>query len=247
MIKLLIMGLICLQFLDLNYKQIRLEVAKPYENQILEEYLEYYEYNPDVIGYIVVEGTDVDCPVFQSLEDYDYYLSHDIDREESAQGCIILDPDSEIGIGTRASGYVEEFAPSTNMLVHGHNMKSGTMFGALDRYSKESFAKKHPYIYFDSLYEHRVYEVFAATYTTLAPMGDKEHLFSEDPEEPFKYYYFNQAKSVGEFDEFYKALQAHALYEMPMDLKFGDEIITLSTCAYQVKDGRFAVFAKRIE
>lgn len=245
--KFLIVGLICLQFFDLIYKQDRMIAAAPYENQILEEYEELYEYNPDVIGYIVVEGTDVDCLVFQSLEDYDYYLSHDMDGNESEQGCIILDPDSEIGIGTAKDGYLEHFEPSTNMLVHGHNMRSGTMFGALDRYNREAFAKKHPYIYFDSLYEHRVYEVFAATYSTIVPMRDKEHLFSDNPDEVFQYYYFNQANSEEEFDAFYEALQAHALYELPVDVAYGDELITLSTCAYQVKDGRFAVFGKRIK
>lgn len=222
---------------DFFHYQTRLAAAKPYENEILPEYKQYYEINDRVIGYIVIEGTDVDCPVIQKLEDYDYYLTHDIYDKDSAQGCIILDPDSEIGIGTKEKGYLSDYEPSTNMLVHGHNMKSGTMFGALQLFAKQDYADAHPYIVFDSLYEHRKYEIVLAFYSQVFPEESKE----------FKYYNFNNAKDEKEFKEWYDNICELELYHRSVDVQYGDEMITLSTCSYQTENGRFAVVGKRIE
>lgn len=225
------------QKLDIENSQKRQTAAKPYEDEIRQVMLDLYTQNPHVIGYIRVEGMDVDCPVMQSIENYDFYLTHDIDGNESKQGCIILDPDSEIGIGTKENGYLAGYGPSTNQLVHGHNMKKGTMFGALDRYANEEFADEHPYIYFDSLYEERIYEVVLSFYSRVYP---KE-------EEVFKYYNFNNAASEEEFNDWLNNISKLALYQRTVDIKYGDEMITLSTCAYQEEDGRFAVIGKRIK
>lgn len=222
---------------DAIHSAERLAAAKPFEKDILEEFKEAYAQNDRVVGHIFVEGTDIDCPVLQTIENYDFYLTHDLDGAESKQGCIILDPDSEIGIGTKETGYLEGYEPSTNQLVHGHNMKSGTMFGSLDAYAKMSYAKKHPYIQFDSLYEHRTYEVVLAFYSKVYP----------EEEEVFKYYNFNQADTNEEFSEWYRNIQELALYQRDIEVSYGDEMITLSTCAYQEEDGRFAVVGKRIK
>lgn len=223
--------------LDFLHSMERKVAAEPYENKILPEFIKTYYHNKRLIGWIRMDGTDIDCPVLQSIENYDFYLTHDLDDNESEQGCIILDPDSEIGIGTKETGYLEGYEPSTNQLVHGHNMKSGTMFGALDYYAKESFANAHPYIYFDSLYEHRTYEVLLAFYSKVYP----------EDENVFKYYNFNQANTPKEFDDWLSEIQALAIYERDVQVAYGDEMITLSTCAYQEENGRFAVVGRRVQ
>lgn len=222
--------------LDYVHYQNRLVAAAPYESQIMEEYQGDYARNDRVIGHIIVEGTDVDCPILQKLEDYEYYLTHDIDNQDSEQGCIIMDPDSEIGIGTYSDGYLEGYEPTTNLLIHGHNMRAGTMFGALDRYASASFGEQHPYIYVDSLYEHRTYELVMAFYSKIYPPE------SDD----FKYYRFNQADTEEEFNTWYEGISNLALYRTDVPVAYGDEFITLSTCAYQTPNGRFAVVAKRV-
>ena len=79
----------------------RKKVTPAYEDSILPEYRELYDYNNAVIGYIYIDGTVIDAPVLQTLADYEYYLHRDIDGHESEPGCIILDADSEIGMGPK--------------------------------------------------------------------------------------------------------------------------------------------------
>ena len=215
----------------------RTEAAKPYESDILPEFWSDYLRNDRVVGHIRLDGTDIDCPVLQKLEDYEYYLTHDIDNNDSKQGCIILDPDSEIGIGTKENGYLAGYEPSTNQLVHGHNMRAGTMFGTLANYASEEYGNAHKYIYFDSLYEHRVYELVTAFYSQIYPKESDN----------FKYYFFNDANTEEEFNYWYDNIMALSLYRTDIPVSYGDEMITLSTCSYHTDEGRFAVVGKRIE
>lgn len=223
--------------LDYIHYVERSAAALPYEDIILPEFRADYERNNRVVGHIRIEDTDVDCPILSKLEDYEYYLTHDIDNNESKQGCIILDPDSEMGIGTKSSGYLEGYEPTTNLLIHGHNMRAGTMFGNLEKYAKEDYGLLHKYIYVDTLYEKRTYELITAFYSKIYP---------EDSDE-FKYYNFNQANTEEEWNYWYNSVMDIALYRTELPLSYGDEIITLSTCAYYTDNGRFAVVAKRIE
>lgn len=213
----------------------RKKVTPAYEDSILPEYRELYDYNNAVIGYIYIDGTVIDAPVLQTLADYEYYLHRDIDGRESEPGCIILDADSEIGIGTEAGGYLEGYEPTTIQLVHGHNMRNGTMFGSLLKYADESYADRHSIIQYDSIYEHRTYEVICAFYSQIYP---------EDSED-FKYYTYNQLDTEEEYDHWRENIDNMALYIRDVEAGWGDEYIVLSTCAYQVEDGRFAVVGVR--
>ncbi len=213
----------------------RKKVTPPYESSILPEYRELYDYNNAVIGYIYIDGTTIEGPVLQTLADYEYYLHRDIDGALSEPGCIILDADSEIGIGTREKGYLEGYEPSTIQLVHGHNMRNGTMFGSLLKYANSSYADSHSIIDYDSIYEKRTYEVVCAFYSQIYPEDSTE----------FKYYNWNQIDSEAEFNEWWTNISDMALYKRDVDIHYGDEIIVLSTCAYQVEDGRFAVVGVR--
>lgn len=65
-------------------------------------------------------------------------------------------------------------------------------------------------------------------------------------EDVFKYYQFYQADTEEEFEDFYSHIKELSLYETGVEAQFGDTFLTLSTCAYHVKDGRLAVVAKRV-
>lgn len=213
----------------------RKKVTPAYEGMILPEYRELYDYNNAVIGYIYIDGTVIDAPVLQTLDDYEYYLHRDIDGRESEPGCIILDADSEIGIGTAESGYLDEYEPSSIQLVHGHNMRNGTMFGSLLRYADRSYADSHALIQYDSIYEHRTYEVICAFYSQIYPEDSSE----------FRYYTYNQLDTEDEYNVWWSNISDMALYMRDVESGYGDEFIVLSTCAYQVEDGRFAVVGVR--
>ncbi len=190
---------------------------------ILEKYRELYGQNSDLAGWLTVEGTLVDYPVMQ-CEDNEYYLHHDFHKEESKYGCLYAKDEAD-------------FAEGTNVIIYGHNMRDGSMFGDLDQYMEESFYREHPTVSFDTLYEERMYEIVAVFQSQVYRKGD----------DVFKYYQFYQADTKEEFDDFYENIKALSLYDTGVEAEFGDTFITLSTCAYHVEDGRFVVVAKRVQ
>lgn len=204
---------------------------------MLPEYEQLYEMNSDIIGWLSIEDTNIDYPVMQTPEDEEYYLDIDFYGESNKNGCLIMDTDSEVGIGIKASNYAGGKPPSTNLIIHGHTMKSGEMFGNLKFYADEAYGKVHSSICFDSLYEERKYELIAVFYSQV--------FYERD--EVFKYYKFFQADTQEEFDDWYRNIKEMSLYDTGISAEFGDEFLTLSCCAYHVEDGRFVVVGKRIE
>lgn len=194
-----------------------------YENTgILPKYEELYAANNDLAGWLSIEGTEIDYPVVQ-CEDDEYYLNHNFYNEEDNYGCLFM------------RDYADINTPGTNVIIYGHSMKDGSMFGSLDEYESEKFYAEHKLIHFDTLYEERVYEVMAVF---------PSRIYGED-EDVFKYYQFYQADTEEEFQDFYKNVKRLSLYDTGVTAEFGDTFITLSTCAYHVEDGRFVVVAKR--
>lgn len=196
-----------------------------------------YEENPDIIGWITIEDTKIDYPVMQTPEDENFYLKRSFYGEENDNGCLIMDTDSVVGVGNAEAGYATDMEPSANLIIHGHNMRSGEMFGDLELYEDEAYGEAHSVICFDSLYEHREYEVIAVFYSEV-------YYASEDV---FKYYKFFEADSQAEFDEWYENIKELSIYDTGVTAGYGDEFITLSTCAYHVEDGRFVVVGRRIQ
>ena len=199
---------------------------------------EVYEINEDSAGWIKIDGTVIDYPVMQTPADEQYYLNRDFNKKYSAYGCIIADTDSTIGSGTIAEDYTDGTRPSTNIILHGHNMKNGTMFGGLDKYRDKTYEKSHSRIKFSSLYEDREYEICAVFLS---------QVFKKNQTDVFKYYQFFNADTEDEFNDFYDNIKKMSMYDTGVEASFGDEFLTLSVCAYHVDNGRLVVVAKRIK
>ena len=204
--------------------------------QILSDYSALYAQNSDLIGWLYIEGTVIDYPVVQTPGDEQYYLYRDFTGAENSNGTLIMDTDSTVGVGTAEYDYRDGVAPSTNLIIHGHTMKSGDMFGDLDLYEDADYGAEHSIICFDSLYEKREYELIAVFYTQVYYPSDNV----------FKFYKFFQADTQEEFDYWYDNIKEMSLYDTGVTAELGDEFITLSCCSYQVEDGRFVVVGKRI-
>ncbi len=127
--------------------------------------------------------------------------------------------------------------PSTNLIVYGHHMQSGKMFGRLDQYSKESYYQEHPVIEFDTIYEEGTWEVMYVF---------RSKIYTAD-EIVFKYYQFIDANSAEEFDSNMRQMSEMSLYDTGVTASYGDRLLTLSTCDYTEEDGRFVVVAKKVD
>ena len=179
--------------------------------------------NKDCIGYVEIPGTTINYPVMQTT-DNEYYLDHNLNQEYDKNGSIFMDKDCDV------------LKPSTNFILYGHHMKSGQMFGSLSSYSEQSYCEKHPYIQFDTIYEKGLYEIMYVF---------RSRVYSED-EIVFKYYQFIDAQSEQEFDSYMNDMAEMSLYDTGVTASFGDQLLTLSTCDYQEKNGRFVVVAKKV-
>lgn len=205
-----------------NEKQESGDLENAGDGLMLPKFRELYEQNSDLAAWLSIEGTGIDYPVVQN-EDDEYYLYHDFYGEDDKYGCLFV------------KGCAEVDAPGTNIIIYGHSMKDGAMFGRLDDYESYEFCKEHSLIRFDTLYEERTYEVMAVFLS---------RVYGED-EDVFKYYRFYQADTEEEFEDFYENVKGLSLYDTGVTAQFGDTFITLSTCAYHAENGRFVVVAKR--
>ena len=190
---------------------------------ILPEYETLYNKNKKLIGWLKIDDTNIDYPVMQT-SDNTYYLDHNYNQEYDKNGSIFLDYNCSV------------YPRSTNMIVYGHHMKSGNMFGNLQKYAKESYGKKHSVITFDTIYEKAQYQVMYVF---------RSQVYNED-DIVFKYYQFIEANSETEFNSYMQEMSELSLYDTGVTAEFGDSLLTLSTCDSSQTDGRFVVVAKRI-
>lgn len=197
------------------------EVIPAVENPYADVFLQ----NEDMVAWLQIEGTQIDYPVMWTPEDENYYLYKDFNGKEDKNGSLILDTDSSLNPLT------------TNLIIHGHNMKSGAMFGDLTDYEDASYWEDHRYITLYTEECERRYEVLAVFRSQVYKKTDTV----------FKFYKFFQADTAEEFDDFYQNIKELSLYDTGVTAEFGDHFLTLSTCVYHVQNGRFVVVAKEIE
>ena len=190
---------------------------------ILAKYETLYKKNKKLIGWLKIDDTNIDYPVMQTVNN-EYYLDHNFNQEYDKNGSLFLDKDCNAAF------------PNTNMIIYGHHMKSGKMFGNLNYYSKESYYKEHPRIQFDTIYEEGVYDIMYVF---------RSRIYNED-EVVFKYYQFMDVNSEDEFYSAMDEMSRMSLYDTGVTADYGDKLITLSTCDSSEQDGRFVVVAKKV-
>ena len=190
------------------------DAAKAYE-----KYGALYEQNNDFVGWIQIDGTNINYPVMQTPDNPDYYLKHSFEKTWSDYGVPYLDEACVIG-------------QSNNLVIYGHHMSNGSMFCDLELYSDPAFCMDHPVIRFDTLTSFGEYEVIAVfRYNT------NQETFRYDREVNM---------DEGRFSWFIEQVHARELFSTGKDASFGDQMLTLSTCEYTYKNGRLVVVARKV-
>lgn len=196
--------------------------TEPTEPGILPEYAQLYEMNHDMVGWIKIDGTKLDYPVMQTPDEVNYYLYRNFDKESSKWGAIYAREECDIN------------KPSDNITIYGHNMADGSMFAALNDYTKKETWENNNLIIFDTLTERHVYKIFSV-FKTSANVG-----------EGFSYHRFEDAANEQEFNEFVSTCKKLAFYDTGITPVYGDKMICLSTCEYTLNNGRLVVAAVRL-
>lgn len=182
--------------------------------------------NPDTIGWIKIDDTNVNNPVYQ-CEDITYYENHNMAGEESRYGALFVHPDA----------YIDADTTARNITIYGHNTQDGSMFGNLTKYRLSGFAKRHPIIHFDSIYREGDYKIFAAMIVNAYPGQD----------DGYAYNYSRTAFSSDlDFEMWIDEARKRSMYNTGIDVTAEDEILTLSTCVYDFYEARLVIMARRV-
>lgn len=179
--------------------------------------------NRDIVGWLTIEGV-LDEPVLQ--RDNEFYLTHDATGAKNVTGALFLDENCNLRL-----------LPNS-MLIHGHNMKEGAMFGSLKKYKVKdaSFYKENPYITFNTLYEEGRYVIFAVA----------EININADDRYYVPFWQYMNFSSQSAFDQFIGKLKEFSHFQTEVDVVPGDRLLTLATCAGDDPDLRLLVVARRI-
>lgn len=166
-------------------------------------YNKLHDKNSDFVGFLKIPDTKISYPVMQTVNEPDYYLTHDFNREYSFYGTPYIDYRCK--------------KESSNIIVYGHNINDGRMFGELMEYTSYEFFKKHRRIYFTTQDEESRYEIISV----IKCNNDSS------------WYAFIDAENEKEYGKYLEFALSSSIYDCDVDISNYDgngQFITLSTC-----------------
>ncbi|MBE6883935.1 MAG: class B sortase [Ruminococcaceae bacterium] len=167
--------------------------------------------NPDIIGWIYIEGTYINYPIVQG-KDNDYYLYRLFDGTSNRAGSIFLDYQNQ-----------PDFSDRHN-IVYGHHLKNDTMFAALMKYQDQKFYEEHPYAMILTPEKNYKLEFFAGYVTNTQ---DESWKLSFESDEEYLTWIENAVKKSS--------------IESGIVPSAEDRVLTLSTCAYDFDNARYVL------
>ncbi len=199
------------------------------ESEMLPGAQEMLAINPETIGYIKIDGTEVDFPVVQGADNA-RYLTVAFDGSQNKAGTAFLDFRNELTAKKR----------SDNLIIYAHNQRDRTMFGRLKDYKNNlDFYSAHPKITFNSNYRSDEYKIFAYFVTEALPSQTAEGRI-------FDYHNYLDLSDRAVYDRFMSNVFERTQIITAVDVKYGDEFLTLSTCSSEFEPSRFVVMARKV-
>ncbi len=183
------------------------------------------EQNDELVGYITIPGSKDDpdekdvlsYPVVQS-DDLEKYLDTSFTGETARAGTIFLDYRNSFD--NVEDGILLE-PNSDNLIIYGHNMQDGNMFGKLKYYRNDvNFYSEHPIINLDSNYKSYQYKIFAFF------IVDAE----DQTETAFDCWNYINFADETDFYDYVNEAKKRSLQLNDVDVQYGDQLLTLSTC-----------------
>ncbi|MDZ4992041.1 class B sortase [Clostridium perfringens] len=182
------------------------------------ENIDLYSINSDYIGWINIENTTIDYPIVKG-DNNQFYLTRDFNKQYLKTGSIFMD-------------YRNEGFKDRNVVIYGHNMKDKSMFGSLDKFKDLNYLRKNKYISITTKDEKKfIYEIFGVYVT------------SEDDTECISIN-FNKEE---DFCKYIDRILNKSIYNLNVDIKSTDKILTLATCSYEFSNARLVIHAKLIK
>lgn len=174
----------------------KVEVPFRYNHQ------ELLSINPEGVGYLYIPSIDLRLPIVHP-SDNDFYLTHTFNKTENKDGCLFEDCNIKDGL------------ESSHIIIYGHNMKNGSMFGKLSQYEKADFysSSGNDMVYIYTENKLKMYRIFSA-YTS----------------EPVSDTYTYNFPSLESLQQYASSMKAKSDYSTNVDVSNASCVLTLSTC-----------------
>lgn len=174
--------------------------------------------NPDIYGWISIEGTEINYPIVQG-EDNDYYLNHAYTGDYLPEGSIFVDYRNN-----------ESITKNYNTVIYGHNITTGAMFHDVTKFFRDQYMNGvYIYVYtYDGVYIYEPFSVYESRYD-------------------YNYFKTGFTGSE-DFISFAEEMRDNSAVEKKdITFGENDRIITLSTCTNGAYTQRYALHARLIK
>lgn len=175
-----------------------------------------FEQNDDCLGWLCIPNTEINYPVMHTPYDPQKYLRKNFYGEYSVSGVPFLDRRCD--------------TDSDNLIIYGHNMKNGTMFGTLKKYTDKAYLDDHPVVEWETESSSEQYTVFAVAYV----------------QKTDDWYGYISAADQESYDRQIAYIRRKAMLTTEITPVYGQQLLTLSTCYGSDNDGRLLVIAVQI-
>lgn len=191
--------------------------------EVQESFRELFQQNGDLAGWLKV-AEQVDLPIAQN-ESNDYYMTHSFDGQENEAGALFLDERNRIS------------PRDQHLLIYGHNMKDGAMFGRLAQFRELDYLKANPTFTFQSIYD--------AEPTTYVVVAVLDASMDADNQDYLKIRVPNFDDEQAALD-FMQSLKDFSYFNIPVEVNEQDHLMSLVTCSYLQDNGRLLVVGRAL-
>lgn len=181
--------------------------------------------NSDFKGWITIPGTQVDNPIYQT-DNNDFYLTHNQEKKKSTYGALYFD----------YKNIIIENETDKNLVIYGHEMKNGSMFGSLKKLRSLDFYKEHPTIEFSTLYDSGTYKIYSVFVLNAVKADDDGKVYN---------IYRKNFADEDDFNSWVDEAYARSLINTGVDVQYNDDIITLVTCCEDFENARLIITARK--
>lgn len=203
---------------DAAYQQLRLIVEspeeKPEEHSNGVDFTPLERINPDVVGWLSAEGTEIDYPVVQG-KDNDFYIRHLFTGERNKLGSIFMDYRNHSDFSDK------------NTIIYGHNMIDGSMFSSLTEYKDQGYYDNFPSMLLYTPAGNFTIELFAG----IVVDGNYDSVRFD-------------FKDDHDFESYTDSLKNKSTFKSSTIVKADEQIITLCTCSYEFNNARYVLYGK---
>lgn len=241
---LLYLGTLLLQYMDVKEQEnlrdlykgsvfnpsfALLDSAKAEEmpaEDVPERFEELWKINQDLIGWIKA-GDAVDGPVVYH-GDNDYYMDHSFYQQGNTSGTIFAD---EKNANWETDPYV---------ILYGHNMRNGTMFGKMNLYRQLDYLKENPIVEFDTIHSESANAYVPFAIFDASVDADNDNFFYLRRFEDF------ENGDLENIQALISEVTERSMFAIPVEVTTEDRILVLVTCSYSDSNGRLMMFCREL-